>query len=151
MTDPNEIFMRMALNEAKIAYDKDETPIGAVVVSHGRVIAKAHNQVELLNDATAHAEMLAVTAASNALGSKYLTDCAIYVTIEPCQMCAAALYWAKIGALFVGAADNRFGYSQFNNQMFTDKTFVEQGILENECAQLMQDFFQKKRALDKLK
>ncbi|MDX2003005.1 MAG: nucleoside deaminase [Chitinophagales bacterium] len=145
MINLNEYYMRMALKEAQYASEKDEVPIGAVIISHGHVVAKAYNQVELLNDATAHAEMIAITSASNALGSKYLTDCAIYVTIEPCMMCAAALYWAKIGAIFYGAGDNKYGFTRFDNNLFTLSTHIEKGLMDHECSQLLKDFFKKKR------
>lgn len=142
--------MRLALQQAEIARDEGEVPIGAVVVSHGRVIAKAYNQVERLQDATAHAEMIALTAASNALGSKYLTDCALYVTVEPCMMCATAIYWSKLGALYYGASDNRYGFTNLNKELFDDKTFVTSDILAEPCSQLMKDFFQRKRLINKL-
>lgn len=145
------MYMRMALQEAEKAQHEGEVPIGAVVVSHSRVIAKGHNQVEKLTDATAHAEMIAITSAANALGSKYLTDCAIYITIEPCLMCATALFWSKIGAIYIGAGDNRYGYTQHKPDLFTDRTFVEHGLLEHECAALMKDFFEQKRITDKLR
>lgn len=147
----HEMYMRMAVQEAEKAKQNGEVPIGAIVVSHNRVIAKGHNQVEKLTDATAHAEMIAITSAANALGSKYLTDCAIYVTIEPCLMCATALYWSKIGAIYIGAGDNRYGYSYHKPDLFTDRTFVEHGLLEHECAALMKDFFEQKRITGKLK
>ena len=149
--DPHQYFMQMALKEAKQAKEEDEIPIGAVIVSHNKVVAKAHNQVERLNDATAHAEMLAITSAANTLGSKYLTDCAIYVTIEPCIMCAAALYWSKIGAIYYGAGDNKYGYTKLDTNMFSDRTFIEHGLLHEECAGLIKDFFKEKRDLDQLK
>jgi tRNA(adenine34) deaminase len=143
-------FMEMALKEAKYAQEEDEVPIGAIIVSHSRIIAKAYNQVERLKDPTAHAEMLAITSATNTLGSKYLTDCAIYVTIEPCMMCATALFWAKIGAVYYAAGDNRYGFTHFDNQLFGQATHVEKGLLEHDCGQLMKDFFKRKRELDKL-
>lgn len=151
MINIHEQYMRMALKEAEQALHEGEVPIGVVIVSHGRVIAKAHNQTERLNDATAHAEMIAITAAAHALGSKYLTDCAMYVTVEPCMMCATALFWSKIGALFYGASDNKYGYTHLNTKLFNTNTHIEHGYLEEECGQLMRDFFRKKREIDKLK
>jgi tRNA(adenine34) deaminase len=148
--DLNNYFMNMALKEAQYAFEQDEVPIGAIIVSRGQVVAKSHNQVEMLKDVTAHAEMIAVTSASNTLGSKYLTDCAIYVTVEPCMMCAAALYWSKIGAIFYGASDNKYGYTRFDTNLFTDRTIIEKGFLQHECGQLVKDFFKMKRDLDEL-
>lgn len=150
IADIHQYFMQMAIKEAKRAKEEDEVPIGAVIVSHSQVIAKAYNQVERLNDATAHAEMLAITSAANSLGSKYLTDCAIYVTVEPCLMCAAALYWSKIGAIYYGASDNKYGYTRIDGHIFNDKTFIEKGLLHEECSQLVKDFFREKRDLDQL-
>jgi tRNA(adenine34) deaminase len=148
--DLNNYFMNMALREAQHAFEQDEVPIGAIIVSRGQVVAKSYNQVEMLSDVTAHAEMIAITSASNTLGSKYLTDCAIYVTVEPCMMCAAALYWSKIGAIFYGASDNKYGYTRFDNNLFTDRTVIEHGFLKHECGQLVKDFFKMKRDLDQL-
>lgn len=147
----HEMYMRMAVQEAEKAQQNGEVPIGAIVVSHSRVIAKGHNQVEKLTDATAHAEMIAITSAANALGSKYLTDCAIYITVEPCLMCATALFWSKVGAIYIGAGDNRYGYTNHKPDLFTDRTFVEHGLLEEECALLMKNFFAQKRITDKLR
>jgi tRNA(adenine34) deaminase len=145
MTD--EYFMQMALNEAYIAFEEDEIPIGAVVVQANRIIGRGHNQTERLNDVTAHAEMLALTAAFNFMGSKYLPEATLFVTIEPCHMCAGALYWSKIGKVVFGAADVKQGYKNFfqNKFPFHPKTLVQQGLLASECGALMQDFFRSKR------
>ncbi len=141
----DEQYMRQALMEAQYAAEEDEIPIGAVVVSQGRVIAKAHNLTERLTDVTAHAEMQAITAAASALGGKYLTDCTLYVTVEPCVMCAGAIAWAQLGRLVYGASDEKRGYHRYAPEALHPKTQVERGILEAECAALMQDFFRKKR------
>ena len=141
----DEQFMRQALMEAQYAAEEDEIPIGAVVVSQGRVIAKAHNLTERLTDVTAHAEMQAITAAAAALGGKYLTDCTLYVTVEPCVMCAGAIAWAQLGRLVYGASDEKRGYRRYAPEALHPKTKVERGVLEAECAALMQDFFRKKR------
>ncbi len=141
----DEQFMRQALLEAQYAAEEDEIPIGAVVVCQGRVIAKAHNLTERLTDVTAHAEMQAITAAASALGGKYLTDCTLYVTVEPCVMCAGAIAWAQLGRLVYGATDEKRGYRRFAPNALHPKTQVEHGVLEAECAALMQDFFRKKR------
>lgn len=141
----DEPFMRQALNEAKYAYEKDEVPIGAVVVCQNRIIARAHNLTETLNDVTAHAEMQAITAAANVLGGKYLIDCILYVTVEPCPMCAGALGWSQISRIVYGAADPKRGYSMLAPKSLHPKTTIESGVLEKECAQLMQDFFKSKR------
>lgn len=141
----DEQFMRQALMEAQYAAEEDEIPIGAVVVSQGRVIAKAHNLTERLTDVTAHAEMQAITAAAAALGGKYLTDCTLYVTVEPCVMCTGAIAWAQLGRLVYGASDEKRGYRRYAPEALHPKTQVERGVLEAECAALMQDFFRKKR------
>lgn len=141
----DESFMRQALNEAKYAYEKDEVPIGAVVVCQNRIIARAHNLTETLNDVTAHAEMQAITAAANVLGGKYLIDCTLYVTVEPCPMCAGALGWSQITRIVYGAPDPKKGYSLISPTSLHPKTTIVSGILEKECTQLMQDFFKSKR------
>ncbi len=141
----DEQYMRQALMEAQYAAEEDEIPIGAVVVCQGRVIAKAHNLTERLTDVTAHAEMQAITAAATALGGKYLTDCTLYVTVEPCVMCAGAIAWAQMGRLVYGASDEKRGYRRYAPEALHPKTQVERGVLEAECAALMQDFFRKKR------
>ncbi|MDR0688247.1 MAG: nucleoside deaminase [Prevotellaceae bacterium] len=141
----NEKYMREALREALLAADKDEAPVGAVVVHGNRIIARAHNLVEALCDATAHAEMQAITAAANFIGGKYLTDCTLYVTVEPCPMCAGACYWAQVGQLVYGAADPKRGYSLLQQNLLHPKAKVVQGLLADECGRLLSDFFKKKR------
>lgn len=143
----DERFMRLAINEAEEALEEGEVPIGAVVVSQGRVIARAHNQTEALHDVTAHAEMLAITSAANQLGGKYLQDSTIYVTVEPCVMCAGAIGWAQIKRVVYGASDVKRGYSLFAPKAFHPKATVVRGVLEKECRELIQSFFQKKRLL----
>ena len=138
-------FMRKALVEAQIAFDMDEIPVGAVVVCQNQIIARAHNLTEQLTDVTAHAEMQAITAAANYLGGKYLTDCTLYVTIEPCVMCAGALGWAQIGRVVFGADDEKRGFKQFAPQALHAKTELVKGVLAQECGALMQDFFARKR------
>lgn len=141
----DENFMRQALLEAEAAFEKDEVPVGAVVVCRNRIIARAHNQTELLTDVTAHAEMLALTAAANSLGSKYLNECTLYVTLEPCLMCAGALAWAQLGKLVYGASDEKRGFVRIGRELLHPKTVVAYGVLEQECADLMKRFFQNKR------
>lgn len=144
----DEKFMRLALAEAMEAFDKGEIPVGAVVVSGGRVIGRGHNLTETLTDVTAHAEMLAVTAASNTLGGKYLPDCTIYITVEPCTMCAGALGWSHIGRIVYGASDFKRGYfnhTHAENSALHPKTIVTSGVLEEECGELMKEFFKKIR------
>ncbi len=145
MTD--EFYMMQALKEARIAFDQDEVPIGAVVVLNERIIARGHNMTEKLNDPTAHAEMIALTSAFNYLGSKYLPEATLYVTIEPCLMCAGALYWSKIKKIVWGASDEKNGHKRItgNNWPFHPKTEIIHGLLEEECAELMKSFFRKKR------
>ena len=145
MFDDN-YFMKQALAEAKKAQAKGEIPIGAVVVCQNQIIARAGNQTEALNDVTAHAEMLAITAAANALGGKYLTECTLYVTVEPCLMCAGALSWAQIGRIVYGAQDEKRGYHIFAHNALHPKTVVQAGVMEIECAELMTRFFQSKRS-----
>ncbi|WP_091468058.1 nucleoside deaminase [Flavobacterium urocaniciphilum] len=140
----DEYFMKKALQEAEMAFDKDEIPVGAVVVIDNKVIARSHNLTELLNDVTAHAEMQAITSAANFLGGKYLKGCTLYVTLEPCQMCAGALYWSQISKIVFGASDEKRGYKALGTQIHP-KTEVISGVLEKECAELMTSFFQKKR------
>ena len=137
--------MRDALREAQSALEEGEVPIGAVVVCKGRIIARGHNLTETLNDVTAHAEMQAVTAAAAWLGGKYLNDCTLYVTVEPCPMCAAALNWAQVGRIVYGAADPRRGYSLFTPPLLHPRTQVTAGILSDECSALMKEFFKAKR------
>ncbi|MDA3867879.1 MAG: nucleoside deaminase [Salinivirgaceae bacterium] len=142
MTD--EFFMKMAYREAEYAYEQGEIPVGAVIACNNRVIAKAHNQTELLNDVTAHAEMLAFTAAAEALGGKYLTGCTLYVTLEPCVMCAGAAFWTQISRVVYGANDAKRGYSQFG-RLLHPKTEVVGGVFANESAVLLKQFFKEKR------
>jgi tRNA(adenine34) deaminase len=145
MTD--EQYMQQALKEAQKAYDADEVPVGAIIVLNGQIIARAHNQVELLNDSTAHAEILALTSAFNSLGSKYLPDATLSVTVETCLMCSGALYWSKIGKVVFGTEDEKNGYRKTtgSNSPFHPKTIVIGGVLKEQCAQLMKDFFKAKR------
>lgn len=138
-------FMQAALTEARAAADEGEIPIGAVVVCGGRIVGKGHNRVEALGDATAHAEMQALTAAMNALGGKYLPECTIYVTVEPCIMCAGALAWSQIGRVVYGAADPKKGYSIYSDHVLHPKTVVEKGLMEQECREVMEQFFKKLR------
>lgn len=138
-------YMKMALDEAMRAYDNEEVPVGAVIVCKGRVIARAHNLTETLTDVTAHAEMQAVTAAANCLGGKYLNDCTLYVTVEPCIMCAGALGWAQLGRLVYGTPDEKRGYRRFAPQALHPKTEVTEGVMEAECADLMKRFFTQRR------
>ena len=140
----DEYFMKKALQEAYLAFDKDEIPVGAIVVINNRVIAKSHNLTELLNDVTAHAEMQAITASANFLGGKYLVNCTLYVTLEPCQMCAGALYWSQISKIVYGASDTQRGFTKMGTQLHP-KTIVVSGVLEQECGDLMKEFFRKKR------
>ena len=141
----DEQMMRLALKEAERAYEEGEVPVGAVVVCEGRVIARAHNQTERLGDVTAHAEMLAITSAANLLGGKYLTNCTLYVSVEPCVMCAGALGWAQVGRGVYGATDEKRGYHLFAPQTMHVRTEVVAGVLEEECAELMKSFFQRLR------
>ena len=138
-------YMRMALDEATRAYDEGEVPVGAVVVCGGRIIARAHNLTETLTDVTAHAEMQAITAAANHRGGKYLTGCTLYVTVEPCIMCAGALGWAQLGRLVYGAADDKRGFQRFAPQALHPKTEVVTGVMGEECAALMKQFFSQRR------
>ena len=138
-------FMSMALDEAHKAAERDEVPIGAVVVHGGRVIARGHNLTETLTDVTAHAEMQAITAAADNLGGKYLTGYTLYVTVEPCLMCAGALGWSQISRVVYGASDDKRGYHTFYTNPFHKKTVVDSGVMAKECTQLMTDFFKKKR------
>ena len=146
--NPDDFFMKEALNEAQKALALDEVPIGAVIVHGGRIIGRGHNLTEQLNDVTAHAEMQAFTAAANYTGGKYLKDCTLYVTIEPCVMCAGASYWTQISRIVYGASDNKRGFSQVSDQIIHPKTEVFSGVRSEEAANLMKDFFISKR--DKL-
>jgi tRNA(adenine34) deaminase len=140
-------FMQQALKEAVTAYEADEVPVGAVVVINNKIISRGHNQVELLNDSTAHAEILALTSAYNKLGAKYLPGATLYVTVEPCLMCCGAMYWSKIGRIVFGTNDEKNGYKHITkeNWPFHPKTELTSGVLQDECAQLMRSFFRAKR------
>ena len=143
----DEYFMQQALKEARIAFDEGEVPIGAVVVANGKIISRGHNETEKLNDPTAHAEMIALTSAFSHIGAKYLPDATLYVTVEPCLMCAGALYWSKITRIVWGADDEKNGHKRVTagNWPFHPKTEIIHGVLKDECAQLMKDFFKHKR------
>jgi len=143
----DEYFMNEALKEAHKAMDMEEVPVGAVVVNQNRIIARAHNQTQQLNDVTAHAEMIAITSAANYLGAKYLTECTLYVTLEPCVMCAAALKWAQLGSLVFAASDPKEGFSHLKEQILHKKTVVLPGILEEEASLLLKQFFRDRRDL----
>lgn len=143
MTD--EYYMKLALKQAQMAFEKDEVPVGAVVVYRDHIIAQTHNLTETLNDVTAHAEMQAITAAANALGGKYLDVCTLYVTVEPCVMCAGAIGWSQMGRVVYGAADPKRGFSVFAPKAMHPKTEVVSGVLADECAALMKEFFRRKR------
>lgn len=143
MTDSQ--YMQMALREAQCAFDEGEVPVGAIVVCKDRVIARAHNLTETLNDVTAHAEMQVITAAANALGGKYLTDCTLYVTVEPCVMCAGAIAWAQVSRVVFGAADDKRGYRRYAPDALHPKIVVEQGLMADEASALMKDFFKQRR------
>ena len=140
----DEYFMKKALQEAEIAFEKGEVPVGALVVIDDKIIARTHNLTELLTDVTAHAEMQAITSAANFLGGKYLTGCTLYVTLEPCQMCAGALYWSQIAKVVYGATDEHRGYRVMGGKLHP-KTMVVSGIMQEECGALVKDFFRQKR------
>lgn len=144
-TNDDEKYMRLAIAEAQLAANEDEVPVGAVVICNDRVIGRAHNMTEALNDVTAHAEMQAITAAANYLGGKYLTECTIYVTVEPCYMCAGAIGWSQMGRLVYGAGDPKRGYTKLTPSPLHPKTQVTAGVLEEECAEIMKNFFISKR------
>lgn len=141
----DEYYMRQALNEAQMAFDKNEVPIGAVIVCQNRIIARSHNLTEALNDVTAHAEMQAITSAANVLGGKYLIDCTLYVTLEPCPMCAGGLLWSQISKVVYGAKDEKKGCSKYSPTIFHPKTTIVSGVLEEECSALLKTFFKQKR------
>lgn len=141
----DEYFMKQALLEAKYAEEDGEIPVGAIIVCKDRIIARAHNLTETLNDVTAHAEMQAITAAANVLGGKYLTECTLYVTLEPCAMCAGALAWSQISRIVYGASDEKRGYSKYSHHLLHPKTTVIKGIMEDECSSIIKTFFKKKR------
>lgn len=146
MTQDDEKYMKEALREAEAAAMEDEVPVGAVVVCRGRVIARGHNMTERLNDPTAHAEMIAITAATEAMGGKYLNDCTIYVTVEPCPMCAGALAWSQIGRVVYGAGDPKRGFSLFSPSLLHPRTEVTAGVLADACGQAVSSFFRDKRS-----
>ncbi len=141
----DERYMREALKEAQAAFEEDEVPIGAVVVWNGRVIARGHNMTERLHDPSAHAEMIALTAATEAMGGKYLDECSLYVTVEPCPMCAGAMNWAQVGKVVYGAADPKRGFSKFTPSLLHPKTEVVSGVLAEECGEIVSEFFRNKR------
>lgn len=143
--EDNEKYMREALREAQAASEEDEVPVGAVVVCRGRIIARGHNMTERLHDPTAHAEMIALTAATEAIGGKYLNDCTLYVTVEPCPMCAAALCWTQLGGLVYGAADPKRGFSLFSPSLLHPRTVTVSGVLSGECSELVSSYFKAKR------
>ncbi|KAB1156139.1 nucleoside deaminase [Flavobacterium luteum] len=140
----DEYFMKKALQEAEVAFEKGEIPVGAIIVIDNKVIARSHNLTELLNDVTAHAEMQSITAAANFLGGKYLTGCTLYVTLEPCQMCAGALYWSQISKIVFGASDENRGFEKMGTQLHP-KTIVVRGVMANEASSLMRQFFIQRR------
>ena len=145
MINSDESFMKEALREAEAARSEGEVPIGAVIVAKGRIIGRGHNMTERLHDPTAHAEMIALTAATEAMGGKYLNDCCLYVTVEPCPMCAAALCWAQVGRIVYGAPDPKRGYSLYSPSLLHPKTEVAAGVLAETCGKLVADFFKEKR------
>jgi tRNA(adenine34) deaminase len=140
-----EYFMQQAYNEALTAYEQGEVPVGAVIACKNRIIARAHNQTELLHDVTAHAEILAITAASSFLNNKYLDECTLYVTLEPCVMCAGALYWSQIGKIVFGASDDKRGFMKYGKELLHPSTKVEFGILHDQCSSIITQFFKEKR------
>lgn len=145
MIDTDSIYMKMALDEARRALDEDEIPIGAVVVCDGQVVGRGHNMTEQLNDVTAHAEMMALTSASQTLGGKYLTECTLYVTVEPCLMCAGAIAWAQVKRIVYGATDPKRGYAVYTPRPFHPRATVTDGVMAEECTKLMKDFFATRR------
>ena len=141
----DDFFMKKALQEAEVAFEKGEIPVGAIIVIDNKVIARGHNLTEMLVDVTAHAEMQAITAAASYLGAKYLNDCTLYVTVEPCVMCAGALYWSKVAKVVYGASEDKYGYTKKVPLALHPKTEVVAGVMADECAQIMKDFFITKR------
>ncbi len=141
----DDYFMKQALLEAQKAYEKDEVPVGAVIVSNNKIIGRGHNQTELLTDVTAHAEILAITAASGQLGSKYLSRCTIFITLEPCTMCAGAIFWSQMSRVVYGASDDKRGFMRYGKEMLHPKTKVEYGILHEECRTILKNYFNEKR------
>lgn len=144
-SDLDEKYMREALREAGYAAESDEVPVGAVIVCRGKIIGRGHNMTETLHDPTAHAEMIAITAATEAMGGKYLNDCTLYVTVEPCPMCAGALAWSQIGRVVYGAIDPKRGYSMFSPSLMHPKTEITAGVLADECGMIVSEFFRNKR------
>ena len=144
-SDLDEKYMREALREAGYAAESDEVPVGAVIVCRGKIIGRGHNMTETLHDPTAHAEMIAITAATEAMGGKYLNDCTLYVTVEPCPMCAGALAWSQIGRVVYGAIDPKRGYSMFSPSLMHPKTEITAGVLADECGTIVSEFFRNKR------
>ena len=145
LREKDEKYMRLALEEAKLALEADEVPIGAIIVAGGRIVGRGHNLVETLTDVTAHAEIQAITAASSTIGGKYLNDCTLYVTVEPCPMCAGALAWSQIGRIVYGASDPKRGFSTISDNMLHPRTVLTAGVLREECEALMKNFFAKLR------
>jgi tRNA(adenine34) deaminase len=141
----DDYFMEQALREAQKAMAADEVPVGAIIVCQNHIIARAHNQTQILNDVTAHAEILAITSASAYLGSKYLTDCTLFVTLEPCMMCAGALFWTQIGRIVYGASDEKRGFMRYGKEMLHPDTKLEFGVKHHECSELLTQFFRRKR------
>lgn len=141
----DEYFMNEALKEAHKAFDADEVPVGAIIVANNKIIARAHNYTERLNDVTAHAEMQAITSAANAIGGKYLNDCTLYVTLEPCTMCAGALHWSQISKIVYGASDEKKGYNSISKTILHPKTQIIKGVMAQECSEIIKNFFQNKR------
>ncbi len=145
LREKDEKYMRLAIEEAKLALEADEVPIGAIIVVGGRIVGRGHNLVETLVDVTAHAELQAITAAASTIGGKYLNDCTLYVTVEPCPMCAGALAWSQIGRIVYGASDTKRGFSTISDNILHPRTVVTSGVLRDECERLMTDFFAKLR------
>ena len=145
LREKDEKYMRLAIEEAKLALEADEVPIGAVIVAGGRIVGRGHNLVETLTDVTAHAEIQAITAAASTIGGKYLNDCTLYVTVEPCPMCAGALGWSQIGRIVYGASDPKRGFSTIEGNILHTRTVITSGVLAEECERLMTDFFAKLR------
>ena len=145
MNFTDEYFMKLALKQATYAFEEDEIPVGAIIVANNTIIGKGYNQTEKLKDVTAHAEMIAITAAANYLGSKFLEDCTLYVTLEPCLMCASAIMWARVGRLVFGAYDTKAGYTLMQGRVLHPRTEVTSGIMKDECGSLLTEFFRQKR------
>lgn len=141
----DEYFMKVALQEAKMAYDEGEVPVGAVIVSNNHILAKGHNSTEMLTDVTAHAEMITITAAAQYLGAKYLRECTLFITLEPCIMCAGAIRWAQLGRVVYGASDEKQGFMRYGKELLHPKTKLEFGVMHDQCQALLQDFFREKR------